>query len=290
MYYKEIPQNKYGKWYIALIQSRINNKKIKHQTEAHHVFPVSVFGSNDILVNLTHREHYLAHILLWKCYRLSDDTKAYYSMLNAIRAMGMSNSNNNRIVGKMSSTQYGKFRREWAVCNGELTKQRWQDPEYRANQTKHNQEYWSNEDNKKAQSDKRKAHLADADNRAKMVEANRKLTSTDSWRKQRSAKQKELSSDAEYAKKRVHAMNTEEAKAKSKANQKAAIAAMTPEERKTKYGRKISTEQAKAQSTKIKGRKKIIHPTTGVVKVVPPDTLEDWFAEGYTLKAKSKEL
>lgn len=34
--------------------------------EDHHIFPKSIFGKNSITVRLTAREHYIAHMLLWK--------------------------------------------------------------------------------------------------------------------------------------------------------------------------------------------------------------------------------
>ena len=37
--------------------------------ERHHVFPVSIFGKNGRVVYLTAREHFIAHLLLWKSCR-----------------------------------------------------------------------------------------------------------------------------------------------------------------------------------------------------------------------------
>lgn len=34
--------------------------------EKHHVFPVSIYGSNKYTVKLTLRQHYIAHALLYK--------------------------------------------------------------------------------------------------------------------------------------------------------------------------------------------------------------------------------
>lgn len=34
--------------------------------EKHHIFPVSIFGKNKRIVYLTAREHFIAHVLLWK--------------------------------------------------------------------------------------------------------------------------------------------------------------------------------------------------------------------------------
>lgn len=69
MEYSDLPQNKYSKIYIAFMQSRLYNTKVKGQTESHHIFPLSIFGKNKLTLNLTHREHFIAHMLLWKMYR-----------------------------------------------------------------------------------------------------------------------------------------------------------------------------------------------------------------------------
>jgi hypothetical protein len=63
-----LPRNKYSKWYINLMTLSKSSKKQKGLTEAHHVFPKCLFGDNQTLVNLTPREHYLAHLLLYKMY------------------------------------------------------------------------------------------------------------------------------------------------------------------------------------------------------------------------------
>lgn len=39
-------------------------KELNLYVEAHHVFPVSIFGKNKRIVHLTAREHYIAHVLL----------------------------------------------------------------------------------------------------------------------------------------------------------------------------------------------------------------------------------
>jgi len=42
--------------------------KQKGLTEAHHVFPTCVFGEINFKVHLTHRDHYLCHLLLHRMY------------------------------------------------------------------------------------------------------------------------------------------------------------------------------------------------------------------------------
>lgn len=58
-------QNKYTKWYMALVTSRKLMKRDGY-VEKHHIIPVSLGGSNDStnLVSLTAREHFIAHLLL----------------------------------------------------------------------------------------------------------------------------------------------------------------------------------------------------------------------------------
>lgn len=57
----------YLKTYINLCRTRSSNSKSQDvYRESHHVFPVSVFGKNEFLVNLTPREHYIAHWLLYR--------------------------------------------------------------------------------------------------------------------------------------------------------------------------------------------------------------------------------
>lgn len=62
--------NKYTKIYFALIKNRQNEKIIKEECycETHHIIPKSLGGDNTItnLVNLSPREHFIAHLLLTK--------------------------------------------------------------------------------------------------------------------------------------------------------------------------------------------------------------------------------
>lgn len=56
----------YIKYYIKLIRKSKNRKKPNGYTERHHVFPVSIYGKNENTVYLTAKEHYIAHVLLYK--------------------------------------------------------------------------------------------------------------------------------------------------------------------------------------------------------------------------------
>ncbi len=68
--------NKYKKWYDDLIQNA-KARVLIDQFESHHVVPRSLGGSDspENLVNLTLREHYIAHLLLSKIYKGNDAIK-----------------------------------------------------------------------------------------------------------------------------------------------------------------------------------------------------------------------
>lgn len=71
----------YSAVYCALISKRLQNpiSKADCYCETHHIIPKSEGGDNDKsnLVNLTAREHYIAHLLLAKIY---DDQKMYSAL------------------------------------------------------------------------------------------------------------------------------------------------------------------------------------------------------------------
>lgn len=78
----------YQKIYNDLIQKRKSNpiSKKDQYCERHHIIPRCMNGSNDKenTVNLTAREHFIAHMLLARIFR---DTKHYYKLLCAITYM-----------------------------------------------------------------------------------------------------------------------------------------------------------------------------------------------------------
>lgn len=83
--------------------------KKKIYTEKHHIFPKSIFGPNNSLVELTLKEHYVAHHLLWKYYQ-----KKYGNKDNRTKSMlyaywRMSNDNEYEI----SSRNYEIIRQEY---------------------------------------------------------------------------------------------------------------------------------------------------------------------------------
>lgn len=80
--------------------------------ESHHIFPISIFGKNNKTVNLTAREHYIAHMLLYKiCYkRYGEKHRHTRKMANAIIMMINNNSLTQRLY---PSRYYEKARNIW---------------------------------------------------------------------------------------------------------------------------------------------------------------------------------
>jgi hypothetical protein len=58
--------SKYERWYWVLINRALFRKTPPPVGENHHIFPQCVYGKNSFTVKLTHREHYIAHLLLAK--------------------------------------------------------------------------------------------------------------------------------------------------------------------------------------------------------------------------------
>jgi hypothetical protein len=56
----------YLKVYCNLIRKVENRIPPEGYVEKHHTFPKSIFGNNNRIVVLTAKEHYVAHLLLWK--------------------------------------------------------------------------------------------------------------------------------------------------------------------------------------------------------------------------------
>ena len=257
--YSDLPPSKYTTWYIELMETRKFQAKKKFKTEDHHIFPVSIYGENDFTVALTHREHFIAHMLLWKMF--PKGSLEFHKMVFAFNIMSDRQSIRGPLYEKIKIDTHKEI-------------------------TKHWQEYWGDEDNRKSQSNARKKNFEDPEKYAAMVKTNREITSRPEWRKQRSEKQKEFSADPEYSKLRIDAMSTPEAKAKSMASNRKRIDAMTSEERKKVFGRKLSKVERKTHSESIKGRRGIIHPATLQKKVIKPDQLQNFIIDGWLLQTE----
>jgi hypothetical protein len=87
-----IIENKYSRWYFNIIKNAIqeSRQKIKFELEKHHIIPKSLGGTNkkDNLVLLTHKEHFICHLLLTKFTEKQEKVKmnlAWYKMANVKR-------------------------------------------------------------------------------------------------------------------------------------------------------------------------------------------------------------
>lgn len=103
----------YLKVYIRLCRTRSNETKSSDlYRESHHIFPTSIFGKNKLTVNLTPREHYIAHWLLYKiCMKRYGKSHKYTNkMANAVMMMINENKNVSR---KLPSRYYKHARKVW---------------------------------------------------------------------------------------------------------------------------------------------------------------------------------
>ena len=110
--------------YISFILG-INNP-VELTTEEHHILPESMGGENhsNNLINLTPRQHYVAHWMLWKAYRSKEMSFAFFSMCN------QNNPYQHRNY-RINSKVYEKLRLEFINAISESSTELWKDPEYR---------------------------------------------------------------------------------------------------------------------------------------------------------------
>lgn len=102
----------YSSTYCALISKRLQNpiSKADCYCETHHIIPKSEGGDNDKsnLVNLTAREHYIAHLLLARIY---DDKKMWFALNMLVHGNGFKNYQH------MSSRIYQVLKTNYAKVN-----------------------------------------------------------------------------------------------------------------------------------------------------------------------------
>jgi hypothetical protein len=123
--------NKYEKWYqniVATAKQRITNG----YTETHHILPRSLGGldSEDNLVRLTAREHFVCHWLLTKIYTGEERGK----MINAMYMMRAESPHQKRYESKITSRIYETLREEYSQYISKLNTGRIQPPEEKARQ------------------------------------------------------------------------------------------------------------------------------------------------------------
>lgn len=98
--------NKYFRWYWNICERAMNREIFNNiYIERHHIYPKSIFGKNDILVKLTAKEHYMAHLLLWQGFRMAygtDDIRTR-KMAYAFTCMNRRNESQFRYSSKIYS-------------------------------------------------------------------------------------------------------------------------------------------------------------------------------------------
>jgi hypothetical protein len=111
--------------YIKFISS-IKNTDNTSITEKHHILPKSMGGLDHPgnLIDLTPRQHYLAHWMLWKAYKSKQMTATFFSMNNRVNPYCQRNFIPNSRI-------YQKVREDFLKEISDSTSLLWQDPEYR---------------------------------------------------------------------------------------------------------------------------------------------------------------
>lgn len=111
----EVAESKYSRWYEALV-TKAQNRTIDGYVEKHHIIPRSFGGSNSKtnLVNLTAREHYVAHALLWKMKFVGVyGSKMAFAFNTFINKM-VTNDRGVHHTYTISSRVYENFRKEYS--------------------------------------------------------------------------------------------------------------------------------------------------------------------------------
>lgn len=166
----------YSAVYCALISKRLNNPIEKGSgiyVEKHHIIPKSEGGdeSDDNLVNLTAREHYVAHLLLAKIY---NDQKMWCAIHRLVYG-------NNKNYTRITSRLYSKIKAQFVKKMSETMRGRKMPPR--------------SEEYRRKQSEAQKGKIMSEESRRKMSEAKQKM-SADTRRKISEAKSgRKLSED-----------------------------------------------------------------------------------------------
>lgn len=117
--------NKYHRWYLSIVaKAQVEGRKKcgDGKYDKHHIIPVSMGGTNDKsnLVLLTSKEHFLCHLLLFKC----TEGKAKMSMACAWHRMAT--------IKRYCSRQYVEIGVRHKISLNGVNKGAYQSPEKRA--------------------------------------------------------------------------------------------------------------------------------------------------------------
>jgi len=161
--------NKYKKWYSILTENA-KNRLLSEYSENHHIIPKSLGGldTDDNIVKLTAREHFICHWLLVKIYSTGEE---HWKMLNALRIMRAENTKQYRYTTAITSRVYAKLKEEYAILQSNKVSGK-NNPMYGAKFTR-------SEDGKRKQ---REAILGDK-NGSKNLEARQKISQSKLGRK-----------------------------------------------------------------------------------------------------------
>lgn len=111
--------------YITFITSLQHNNTHEY-VESHHILPKSMGGTNNPtnLINLSPRQHFIAHHMLWKAYKSKETTAAFFSMTNQNNQFQHRNY-------KVNSKVYESLKIEFQSTISKSTKELWSNDEYR---------------------------------------------------------------------------------------------------------------------------------------------------------------
>ena len=135
---------------MTLVTSRIDRKLVEGEYyERHHAIPKCLGGKDKKTVNLTAREHYIAHWLLTKMFKEGTNKR---KMLHAFNAMAMNSNGQQR---NLTSSQYERVRKAYSIA----VKEQWKDPEFRKMKSEKTKEQWKDPEFRKMKSKKAKKQM-----------------------------------------------------------------------------------------------------------------------------------
>ena len=124
--------NKYENWYQSIIKKAKSRTLVNTYTEMHHIIPRSLGGldTDENLVKLTAREHFICHWLLTK----TTTGAARNKMINALVMMQGESTYQERYKTKITSRVFANLREEYAQYVSVRNTGRIQPPDEKAKQ------------------------------------------------------------------------------------------------------------------------------------------------------------
>jgi len=255
----EFKENKYTKIYFSLMEKR--RKNVLHKKdgyrETHHIIPKSLGGSDDKenLVNLTAREHFIAHRLLTKM----TEGAALRSMWWALHRILFSSKDTVH-----SSRDYEKFRSLWAEWMKENHHSK-RIPEWNQKMSDITTKDW--EDNQQKRETVGNAFRKSHEDRKKTDPEKYYETQTKNAKKGAKVVSEKWKNDSEWAE-----------------SQREKLSKALTGEKNGMYGKTHSDEWKERQS-KIISRKRWISNDSETI-YVDIDLLDDYLKRGYTMGRK----